>query len=44
MKQIVVNVEDDLHREFKEWCARNEVTMKNLLTEFITETIKEDKK
>jgi len=44
MKQVVINIDCDTHRDFKEWCARNKTSLKDIVTEFIENRIKEDKK
>jgi hypothetical protein len=39
MKQIIIRVPDDLHREFKVWCAENGVTMQAALEWAIKELL-----
>lgn len=42
MKFIAIEIDDDLHTKFKEWCARNKTTMKQEVTNFIEEMIKKE--
>jgi len=44
LKQLVIKIEEDLHSDFKSWCAKNKIKMKDKITDFIKDTIKEDKK
>jgi hypothetical protein len=39
MKKLTINIEDNLHKELKIICANNDVSIKDVITRFITEFI-----
>ena len=39
MKKITISIEDNLHKELKIICANNDVSIKDVITRFITEFI-----
>lgn len=44
MKNLVINIEDSLHKEFKRTTADNEESMKDVVVDFIRKYLDDKKK